>query len=154
MSHNINSNEVLVNTAWMYAEDVVKLLEDLDDNLPESCFLKKMEREASVACRARKQCLLINCKLKNEFDARFCKQCGTPFPTAERVKISLPNLWWYGEGSGYLIETLFTNIAPYVHGEVQALFIWEGGDIEGIAIKDGKWCRPDVETKLVMPEGW
>ncbi len=67
----------------------------------------------------------------------------------DTTPISLPNFWWYGEGSGNSYETLKLKIAPRIIGHIQVVFIWEGGDsFSGLDINDGKVTECEVELSL------
>lgn len=123
MSYNIDSEECLVLDAWMYAKDVVKLLRDCEGDMAEGNFLDEMEVEAEAA--------IVECDPKRQ--------------------IKLPNLWWYGSWSGNSYEhVLQKKIAPKIHGRVEVVFTWEGGDSQSaLIIKDGVVEEGDVETRIV-----
>lgn len=65
----------------------------------------------------------------------------------------LTNFWWYGECSGWSYEdTLIEQICPLIHGRVEAIFYWEGGDFTtGLIVQDGVVTRCDVK-KILVPK--
>lgn len=122
MSYNIDHVEPTVLDAWMTAKDVVALYKKLENDLAEGNFLEDMVDAATQA--------LVD---------------GKP---AERIK--LPNVWWYGEGSGRSFEDVFQKkIAPKIMGKVEAVCTWEGGDsTSAFVIEDGVFEDCDVEVKV------
>lgn len=126
MSYNIDHVEAVVLDAWMRAADIVTLLGDMEDELPESNFLEAHEAEAIKA-------------MKTDGDAR----------------VKLKNLWFSSESSGTCYPDSLKKIAKKIHGTVEAIFYWEGGNsVTGVLIKDGKFTDCKVECCLVKPEGW
>lgn len=66
------------------------------------------------------------------------------------AKVELVNFWWYGEGSGYAYDFLKETVAPLIHGKVEAILTWEGGDsFGGLRIEDGVVEECDVKMTLV-----
>lgn len=89
--------------------------------LPENCFLRDMKQAAYAAIALGKH------------DA----------------PIALPNFWWAGQRSG-TSWPLLDDIASFIHGHVEAIITWEGGDdVTGIIIKDGVITECDVVQTLV-----
>lgn len=124
MSYNIDHVDTPVLKGWMLAKDVVKLSSAHEGNMPECNFLDYIHQQA--------------------VDALADGEPGR--------KIKLPNLWWYGEGSGWAYDLLKEKIAPKVGGHVEAIFTWEGGDSEtALVIKDGEVTEGDVE-KTIKPK--
>lgn len=126
MSYNIDNVDCKVLDAWIYAKDLHALLEQLEGELAEGNFLDEMFEESP----------------KEEWGE-------LPYDPATKVK--LRNFWWYGEGSGRSYDdVLLPKIVPYIHGYVEAIFTWEGGDaVSGLIIKDGVATECDIEMKLV-----
>lgn len=60
---------------------------------------------------------------------------------------------WSGEFSGRTYETLVREIAPKIVGRVDAVFVWETGDLTGLVIEDGDVAECDVALKLVPKAG-
>ena len=59
-------------------------------------------------------------------------------------------LMWSGSGSGSTYEVLRDKILPKVHGWLELVFIWNGGDsITGIAVDDGRVIECEVQYVLV-----
>lgn len=155
MSYNISSVNAYVLNASIEAAKVIDLLEQYEDELPECCFLDEMRKAAEEALRARVTC--ARCEGETPVGAEFCMRCGTKLDAPkDPPTVRLPNFWFYGEGSGGAYsEDVLESVAKHVRGEVQAIFIWEGGDsVTGVAIKDGKYAKCKVEQRLVLPEGW
>lgn len=123
MSYNIDNVKANVLDAWVSAKDVVALYKKLEGELAEGNFLGDMVDEATQA--------LVD---------------GKP---EERIK--LPNIGWYGEGSGRSFEDVFQKkIAPKIMGKVEAVCTWEGGDsTSAFAIEDGVFEDCDVEIRIV-----
>lgn len=154
MSYNIDSVDTPVLNASMDAHDIIRIVDEHEDQLPECCFVQELYGQAVKLVGTRTVC--GPCRAKNDRDAEFCKKCGTKLerPTTP-MSVELENLWWYGEGSGNRHEFLVKVVAPLIKGEVEAIFTWEGGDsVSGLAIKDGKVIECEVEQRLVKPEGW
>jgi len=63
----------------------------------------------------------------------------------------LKNFWWYGERSGNSYEdTLIEQVCPLIHGRVEAIFYWEGGDFTtGLIVQDGVVTECEVKKVLV-----
>jgi hypothetical protein len=122
MSTNITSVETRSFDPWMTSRDVVRLLHEHRDELPECCFLEDVEAEAVMSL-------------------------------AGDSRVSLPSLDWYGGGSGYSLPLLLEIIAPFIHGRVEAIFTWEGGEeATGVIVLDGKVTECDVVQTLVPKE--
>jgi hypothetical protein len=125
VSYNIDSTTEIKLDAWMYAKDVIKLLREHGDGIPECTFLNEtnMQEEAERAL-----------------------EDGKP-----KAKIKLPNFWWYGDGSGHAYEDVFLpHVAPLIHGHAEVIFTWEGGDsFTGLILDEGKVTECDVVQKLV-----
>lgn len=123
MSYNIDHVEATVLDAWMTARDVVMLHKQLESELAEGNFLGEMVDDATQAL------------LDGEPDRR----------------IKLPNVWWYGEGSGHSFEDVFQkHIVQSIMGKVEAVCTWEGGDsTSAFSIEDGVFAECDVEIKVV-----
>lgn len=122
MSYNVDSVDTPVLDAWMSAKDVVRLHKKHEDALPEGTFLAEMVDSAMT--------------LLTEGLAE--------------ARVPLPNFWWYGEGSGHSFDLLKEQIAPHIHGKVEAILTWEGGDsTSGLVIDDGTVEECDVKMTLV-----
>jgi hypothetical protein len=63
----------------------------------------------------------------------------------------LKNFWWYGECSGNSYDdTLIEQVCPLIHGRVEAIFYWEGGDFTtGLIVQDGVVTECEVKKVLV-----
>lgn len=122
MSYNIDHVEAEVLDAWMFAKDVVKLHKEHEGKIAECTFLEEMVDAATQA--------LLD---------------GEP-----EKHIKLPNIWWYGEGSGRSFDEVFQkHIAPKIMGKIEAVCTWEGGDsTSAFAIEDGVFEDCDVEIKI------
>lgn len=149
MSYNVTNVDAKVLDAWMTPEDVVQLANRTDD-LPESHFLEAMLPVATKALERGEDC--AKCSVTCNVGARFCSGCGAKF--AERladqpVRIPLESFWWHGEGSGHSYDFLKDVVCPKIHGRVEAIFTWEGGDSFGVIVKDGTVTECRVEQKLV-----
>lgn len=67
----------------------------------------------------------------------------------ETGNIRLKSFDWYGEWSGHSYAEIKDTIAPFIHGTVEAVFCWEGGDsFTGLIINDGVVTECDVEFTL------
>lgn len=150
MSYNIDNVATPYLDAYMDAADIVRLAED-HDWLPEGCFIQNHYQAAKA--RLAKGIKCAACESRNDLDAAFCKKCGAALAGWPDVshRIKLKNLSWYGEGSGRAYEDHFIkDVAPLIHGRVDAIFTWEGGDsVTGLRIKDGVATECKVEMRLV-----
>jgi hypothetical protein len=124
----------------MYRKDVLSLLKNYADSIPESCFLQDL-LNPKIRGISKNTC---PCGAKNAPVAIFCSECGKKI-RGEDDKLTLTSFCWSGDWSGHCIDTLEEKVAPLIHGEVQAIFCWEGGNsYSGLAIKDGKVAKCDV----------
>lgn len=124
MGMNIDHIECQKLDAWMYAKDIARLYEQWEDELPEGNFLED-----------------LNNALPDDFDPE--------------AMVPLQNLWFYGEGSGSAWDSYsgcFDDIAKMIHGRVEAVVTWEGGDVEGLIIQDGEVTECTVKQTLVNPK--
>jgi hypothetical protein len=155
VSYNIDNTTELVLNAYMDADDVLRIVEDHEDDLPEDCFLHDMVVEAEKATEDVVFCKSCKAQRKHT-NAKFCSNCGKKYPTSSKpCRIKLPNFNWRCEGSGHSLLILKTTVAPLIRGEVQAIFTWEGGDsVSGIAVKDGRVLECDVVQSLELPKDW
>ncbi len=148
MSYNIDHIETLVFEAWMDAKDIVELSKL---ELPESSMIEYALEAAEELLAKSNKC--SKCKTKNEIDAGFCKKCGEKLTVSGSFKVTLDKskFYWTGEGSGGSFEDIFLKkIAPKIHGHIEAIVFWEGGDaVGGFIIKDDEVTECDVEYKLV-----
>jgi hypothetical protein len=72
-----------------------------------------------------------------------------PFQVAKAGKYVIKEFEWCGTCSGYFWDKLLLNIAPKIHGTIEAVVTWEGGDsVSGLRIKDGKVSQPKVVVSL------
>jgi hypothetical protein len=110
----------------MEAGDVLYLSSSLEDDLPEICFLEDMLEEAQ--------------------DAMDEKDLGRP--------IDLPNLDWAGIGSSSgVIDVLLKKIAPHIRGRIEAVLLYDSGDMQGVAIENGVGSLPAVKLVLDYSRG-
>ncbi len=123
MSYNITNVHVLKLDATIPAKDVKRLFKDFKEDFPENCFLSYLEGEADDALME-----------------------GEP-----KKQLEIPNFYWSDDWSGHSYEDiLIKKVAPLIHGEIEAVFVWEGGDdFSGLKIKDGFVIECDVEYKLI-----
>ena len=122
MSYSIDNVEEINLDATMYAKDVMLIVRDFEDDLPEECFLRDMRESALDA--------LIDGKPEEPID--------------------IDRFDWCGNFSGDCYENLLLEkIAPLIHGRVEVIFNWDCGDIDGLSIKDGVVTKCDVVRQLV-----
>ena len=137
MSYNIDSVDALVLDAWMYALDVARVIDQYGDECPEVNFLDAL-KDVTLS--------FLN----------VARPIGDPggfswYGTAGvGERIALKSFCWYGAGSGHsYTDVLIKYIAPLIHGRVEAVFTWEGGDsLTGLIIEDGKVTECDVVQTL------
>ena len=151
MSYNIDSVEILSNTAWMHASDVIELYNLLEASLPESNFLADMH-------------LLLE---PEEHEDWYVGQEMYAFSRlhpelAKGIEAGVkPNVvpvwcfWWFGEFSDTSYEdVLIKQIAPKIHSRIEMIFTWEGGDsVTGLIIDEGRATKMDVARALVPKKG-
>lgn len=130
MSYNISHIETPVLEAWIYAADVVRLIRN-QKYLPSSNFLHDLYDDAVSACA--------------DVESH-----------GAHTQMPITRFSWSGEGSGHDYNaTLLPHIVPYIHGTIEAIVFWVGGDeVTGLLIKDGRAVECKVEQRLVKPEGW
>lgn len=121
MSYNIDSEDVLECDATIAVENVASLLERLQDQLPEICFLDEFRLKDRVNKQGR--------------------------PDANGLDYKIKHLWWSGEGSGNSFDDVFlAEVVPCIKGAVDLIVCYEGGDsFRGFRIADGE----AVEMKVV-----
>jgi hypothetical protein len=72
-----------------------------------------------------------------------------PFKVAKDGKYVIKKFEWCGTCSGTFWPMLIDQIAPRIHGIIEAVLTWEGGDsVSGLRIKDGKVSQPKVVLTL------
>jgi hypothetical protein len=121
MIYNVSSVRTLVLEASVVARDVALLIRKYNKDLPEHHFLKALDVPA--------------------FDSI---ESGEP-----HRQIPIKTFEWSGTWSGNSIETL-KEIASYIHGRIDAVLTWEGGDyVSGLRIQDGEYTECDVQMTLV-----
>lgn len=65
-------------------------------------------------------------------------------------RLSITRLWWCGEGSGSTYGLFLAKVVPLIHGRIETLWVWEGGDsISGLIIDNGIYTDCNVEYTLV-----
>lgn len=137
MSYNVDSVEIVRGSLRIRPEDVRKLRDKHKSQLPEDCFLTELRIAKTAKCE--------NCAALNDVDAAFCKKCGLKMPAPTEEGVEIKRLAWNGEGSGWSFDTLKDKIAPFLMGEADVVFTWEGGDsVSGLRFKDGKVIECDV----------
>lgn len=154
MSYNIDSMDMLVCKAWMSVSDITDLLRDYEGELPEDCFLSDLRERVDDSNSVKPKCKCGNLNAKN---SKFCNACGKKLPKSKAPdRVQLTSINWRCEGSGHSWYDVFLPIvAPRIHGEVQAIVYWEGGDsVTGIAVKDGKVLETEVVQTLKLPKSW
>lgn len=131
MSYNIDSTDTIYSDAWMYEDDRIRLgeqWEELGLSLPESSFLNDDKYT------------MQRCWGPIEVDGE-----PLPFGMGGRAKRHLKHFLWNGEGSGSGFHESLADVAKYIHGRIDAIATWEGGDsFSGIRIVDGKFTEPKV----------
>lgn len=64
-------------------------------------------------------------------------------------RVLIKSLNWRGCGSGGTFDSLREKILPKVHGRIDAVFVWEGGDsVSGLRVVDGKVTEHSVTYVL------
>jgi hypothetical protein len=118
---NILDVDVVVSDAYIKALDVLRIIKDYENTLPESNFISNMKDDA------------MDFVLDSMPD----------------FLIEIENFEWCGNSSGYFYDKLVDEISKFIVGNIEVVFHWEGGDISGLQIKDGVAITCDVEYKLV-----
>lgn len=128
MSYNIDHSETIkVKNCWMYKKDIINLYKTHTDDLAEINFI-------------------------SEFYGKFEEEKSLKKNLDEKVPII--DLDWSGGWSGNGFETLVKKIGPKIHGFIEVVFTWEGGDsTSALRIKDGKVTEPRVKFELEEDEG-
>lgn len=134
MSMNIDGVEVISSSAWMYAKDILGCV-DLD--LTEGNFIADFtERFPKVPAAP---------------DNRIYLTHRLPYP--KKPKDTEVVFDWSGEGSGYSWDVFKKSVAPLIHGRIEGVLFWEGGEgASGFVVEDGKYKDMDVEYTLVDKE--
>jgi hypothetical protein len=72
-----------------------------------------------------------------------------PFKVAKKGKYTIKEFRWCGTCSGRFWEFLLNEIGPRIHGTIEAILTWDGGNsVSGLRIKNGKVTEPDVIQSL------
>ena len=98
MSYNVSSVECLKLDAWMYRKDVLSLLKNYADSIPEFCFLQDL-LNPKIRGVSKNTC---PCGAKNAPIAIFCSECGKEI-RGEDDKLTLTSFCWSGDWSGHCI---------------------------------------------------
>lgn len=70
----------------------------------------------------------------------------------DNIEYPLDTFSWSGEGSGWAYDWLKDEVAPCIHGRIEAIMIWEGGDsVSGFKIVDGVFVEHKVIYYLGEP---
>ncbi len=90
-------------------------------------------------------------------EIKSCRLYGSPATIARRASslwpVKLTGFGWRGEGSGRGFDFLLKHIAPMIHGTVEVVFFWEGGnDPSGLSIRDGVVTECEVVMSLMRAE--
>lgn len=114
----INKVVILRNTnARIAASDVKKLLEKHDSDLPYECFLNDLETKCNELQSKTNKCSQKKCKTVNEFDAKFCKECGQRLDrTSGEVLIN--SLDWVDEESANSWNIFVNDVVPKIRGRL------------------------------------
>jgi hypothetical protein len=67
---------------------------------------------------------------------------------APGTKIQIRDFAWSGTGSGRSMDILFGEIVPKIKGVIDAILVWEDGELTGLRIRDGKATKPKVKVGL------
>jgi hypothetical protein len=156
VSTQCNNVEILSSNAYIDSADAKRLFDQFEDELPEICFLDDIANDLGAHTHDAKPCRFKKaCGVLNQHDAKYCKGCGKKLQETPVVPIPLSSLSWCGSGSQHSFEeVLIKHIVPCIKGELQAVFTWESGTVEGLAIKNGKVVVCDVVQTLKLPKGW
>ena len=137
MSYNCDSTIVLNSNATMRRRDVLALLRDSGDNLPEGCFLNNVLPKSDPV------------KPLDRMTPDELRKHADTIAETDKGTVEIKNLDWYGEGSGHTFDYFKETVAPLIMGRIEAVFVWEGGDsISGLIIEGGKITECDVSYKL------
>lgn len=80
----------------------------------------------------------------------FLHEMAEKEPDAEGRVLIGDDFAWRSEGSGNSWREVFLpHVAPKIHGTLEAVLTWEGGDSHsGLRIRDGKVTEPNVVMAL------
>lgn len=136
MSSSIEQIKVLKGNPMMPRELFLELLGS--DGLPETNPLESLLPNACPKCK----------ELQGWGMSAFCSKCGSPL--VGEGPFPLKNSWggisWGGCGSSD--TSYLARILSQCEGDVDILIVWDGGDVEGLRVKDGKVTRPKVVISL------
>jgi len=148
--HVLNSN------AHVPANVVKDTCHDYSDRFPdEDCFLSDLDDTLSYDDDEDRVCANAECNTTNDCDAKFCKECGSKFPSLATKQVAITRLEWYGHNSARSFHSIFVKqIVPHVKGSLEALVFLEGDDVSpskmfGFTIEDGVYTKCEVDVRLV-----
>lgn len=123
MSYNIDTAAFSgESTLTIGGADVRDIAERFADDLPESCFIRRILRNT----RGRNMGVDVPGLRLDD---------ATEYPI-EAVE------FWRGEWSGHSFDTLVNDILPVTSGAADIVLTWEGGDsFSGLRVRDGKVTR-------------
>lgn len=147
MSYNCDDVTCLSIDAHMEVADIRRLYLKHEEALPEQCFLSDLYK--ALPPETKKDPLTQ--KALDELAKHDPEKARELSETSGRPNtIKLTNLRWQGEGSGHSFVVLLKEIAPCIHGTIEAVLVWEGGDsTTGLRIEHGEAEVMNVEHKLV-----
>lgn len=137
-------------TSWPKAsiEKLREVYENHEDALPENCFLYDvLDNEDEDA----DEDVCTMCSTENDYDAKFCKECGTRMHTAE-AQVVLTSLEWSGDDAAETFVTIFINkIVPLINGRLTGCVFYGDPDEEAVPWKDAPFVIEDNEITFVLP---
>ena len=85
------------------------------------------------------------------YETGYFAAAGEALATAgQDARIKLEKFWWQGEGSGSTFTYFIEEVLVLLHGSVDLLLVWEGGDsTTGLRVKDGAVAKMAVKFVLV-----
>lgn len=117
-------------------ELVRDLVDKFDSMLPDDCWLRTVVEDYEGAEEDVVECTRKGCNTSNDFDAKFCKECGARI-TDDVDQVRIPNLQWNGEQSCESWGTIFVNeVVPHIRGLVHGAAFYGDPDDTSVPWKN------------------
>lgn len=110
-------------------EGLRKIIKDHEDELPEECFLTDLMVELEDVDGDDRCCSA--CETYNDYDAKYCKDCGKKFDAGDHLEIKFSNLAWVGSNSVETFDSIFVKkVVPLINGRVEVGMNYGDGEDE------------------------
>lgn len=126
-----------------------EVLEEHEDELPENCFLRELIEELD-ANDDKDTC--ARCSTDNDYDAKFCKECGARLHT-ENETTEVTSLDWSGDGAAETFDSIFVKkLVPLIEGKLEGCVLYGDPDEQALPWKSCYFLIEDREIVFVSPD--